>query len=389
MTPRLRRPAKVRRALRTARRHVRHHQTVYSNLLRNQAVAAVIGAENTSAVRSAIRAAAVRASVTRLSRDRLQSFSIWLVLVLSFVGAIAVMWVVPPGHDVHLPGLARLGIAFAGVMLSATLLALAVIIGRGPTHFVATTGLAVAGVLYLVAWRRPPDLMVILAAVGILPFLVYVAFVPPIVIAYIVALRLSRTVDPRARIVLDLLTSAELAASGTAWLRRADARDHLAAVLERVARTAERDLPRLQPRRVADRTTREWLVNRGRSVAARIRETKQSVLLSSPTTVDGLRHEIALLLLQACRGDWAGIGGDRTAPPSPSRLRDYIAQLRVSMVLFGSALAITWFVAPALGSAGLASVRDGLIVAAVLALIPVPRGEFSRISDTFGELAQP
>jgi hypothetical protein len=332
--------------------------------------------------------AAVRISAVRLCRDWLQGLTVWLVPPLSLSAAFVVVLAV---LNAHAPGLgwpAAVVVAVCGWALAAGTLVLAVLTGWGRRHLALSIGFGLAGGVCLVIWSRPPTAAVVAVAASFVPVAAYAAFVLPVLIAYVAALRLARMVDPRARIVLDLLTSAELTTANTAWVRRADARDQLAAVLERVARTAERDLPRLLSRRGADRATKEWLANRGRVVAAGVRELKQRMLFSRVSRVEDLRGELARLLLLACLGDWSEIGGDRTVPRARGFLRTFLGNLGVSAALFAGAALIHWVVAPAAGG-GLMNFRDALIAAGVLALIPLPRDELRRISDTFGELARP
>jgi hypothetical protein len=367
-----------------ARRQSAYYLEMYAAALEHPSVVGVLGGERLP-LRQAVRSAAVRACVAHLYRDRLQNLAAWLGLPLvtgvTFATIYLILTVPNPGPRIITAAITTT----VAVLATALSLVMAVLTRHAMAHFIGSIVLAAVPAVGILGLSLPqgPARLVLVGCVA--PLAMYLAFTPLMLAAYMVARHVGTIIDPRARIVLGLLACLHATATRRGWLHKSDVRDQITMALERVARIADHDLPRILVRRARDDRTQEWLRARCRSIAARVRESKQRLLFPEETTGTEFPAEVAGLLLHACRDEWDRLEPEHEAADRSSLTRTLLRHIGLSLILFAAAIVIPRIASVLPGDVA-QHVRNALLITGVLALVPVPREELRRIPDVFQEM---
>jgi hypothetical protein len=323
-----------------------------------------------------------------MARMSFQRAAMWFDIPAAILLTAAVPFLVdgPTLSDIGYVAAATAG----GAMIGVVTLLVAVAFERPGTHFALMAALAVLGV----AVEFPPTrafsvLQHAFTAFCLAPAAMYMAFLPMIVIAYGYARRLTKTVDPRARLVIGLLRATHLLSRDARWLHDARARDQAAIQVERAARVAERDLPRLLSRRLQDVGTRSWIHERSRLIGARIRECKRQLLLPGTNAREAIPSELLRLLLHAVSSEWDSMCAQQ-APPSRIRglLRKYAPHAASGIILVVAGLVLPEVLPALKGTAG-SNLRTVLVLSGLVALVPLDGGSLNRIPDAFADAVTP
>jgi hypothetical protein len=362
-----------------------HYEKIYDSLMAFEWTRAVVPPSQVPIVRSVIRSAAIQLSVSSLYRDALQRAAAWFIVPVSLIVAAAVPLAIGADSRSGLRLLLMILATVSAIALGVATLLVAVARERVRLHFWLTLGLGVIGLA--ISLSPPASALPIRSAsvaFCVTPAAMYTAFIPMVIVAYAVAWRLSRIVDPRARIVLALLQCAHQVSSDTRWLHAAAARDRIAARLERAARIAERDLPHLLTRKNQDANTKAWLKGRARLIGVRMRECKRTLVLPHPQSVEQLPSEILQLLMHATRDDWE----EMCAAEAPSRiagmLRKILPHVAAGLLLILAGAVLPEIVPQLKGMAG-ENLRTTLLLSGVIAFVPIEGAKLNRIPDAFGD----
>ncbi|MGD0560079.1 MAG: hypothetical protein ABSA93_34570 [Streptosporangiaceae bacterium] len=356
-------------------------------VLANSWAQALVPTDRLARLRSAIRSAALQLSVSSLTRDSLQRAAMWFSIPTVVLLTAAVPFVVPdPGHrDIAYIATATAVGAVAGVV---TLL-IAAPRGQALLHFALVAALAAFGVaLEFPHASVAPAASRAFTAFCVTPAVIYVAFLPMIIVAYGCAWRLTRTVDPRARLVIGLLRCTHQIAHDSRWLHDGRARDQVAERLEQVARIAERDLPRLLSKRARDDSTKTWLREHGQLIGTRIRECKRRLLLSDTQARDAIRSELLELLLHATASEWDAMRAQQPPAKRSGLLRRYAPHAATGLLLIAAGLALPEIL-PALKGAAGSNLRTVLLLSGSVALVPLDNDGLNRIPDAFADAIKP
>lgn len=370
------------RLMKTGRQLVAHYDRMQEEMLAKHWAMAFVPADRLGQFKSTIRSAAVQLSTASLTRKSLQRAAIFC----DIPAAVALTAVVPfITAGAKLPDIAYAAAATAfGALIGVGTLVVAAALGRAGTHFAFMIALAALGVaIEFPTGRIDPAFAHAFTAFCVAPAAVYAAFLPMIAIAYGYAWRLISTIDPRARLVIGLLHAVHLASCDARWLHDARARDQIALQLERTARVAERDLPRLLSRRIQDPGTSSWIRERSQLIGARMRECKRSLLLPDGEALERIRGELLRLLVHATFSDWDAMCAQQS-PPSRLRglLRKYAPHMITGLLLVVAGLALPEFLPVLKGTTG-SNLRTILILSGLVALVPLDGGGLNRIPDAF------
>lgn len=366
-----------------------YYTRLQDEVLTDQRARAMVPPARQAAFRSAIRSAALRLSVSSKARESLQRAAMWFGIPAALLLAAAVPFAVtaPAFHGIAYAAIA----AFLGAAIGAGTLLVAAAWSRAGAawHFASMVALAVLGV----AIDFPHVAITQTAARAftsfcITPAIMYLAFVPMIVVATGFAWRLSKIIDPRARLVISLLRCAHQAARDTRWLHDGQERDRMAVHLERAARIAEHDLPRMLTRRTTDPGTREWLRQSAGLTAARIRECKRLVLLPDTHAGQALPVELLRLLLHATADEWDSMNSQHPPSKTTGPLRRYAPHATAAILLIAAGLVLPEIL-PALRGAAGANFRIVLVLSGLVSLVPLVEGGLNRIPDAFADAVKP
>jgi hypothetical protein len=368
--------------MKTGRQLATHYGRLQDEVLAKPWALMVVSTDRLPQMKSAIRSAALQLSAASLTRRSLQRAAIWcdIPAAVALTAAVPFMTASPA-----LPGITYAAVAtICGALMGVGTLVVAATLGRAGTHFALMVALAVLGVaIEFPSARIDPAVVHAFTAFCVTPAAVYAAFLPMIAVAYGCAWRLIRTIDPRARLVIDLLHSVHLVSRDARWLHDARARDQVAMQIERAARVAERDLPRLLAHRIQDPGTSSWMRERSQLMGARIRECKRSLVLPDGESLDLIRTELLRLLLHATSSEWDAMCAQQS-PPSRLHglLRKYAPHVITGALLVVAGLALPEFIPVLKGTAG-ANLRTVLILSGLVALVPLDGGGLNRIPDAF------
>lgn len=343
---------------------------------------AAVSADQLPHVMSTIRSAALQLSAASLTRKSLQRAAIWCDVP---VGVSLTVFIPFVTSGPALSGIAYTALATAcGVFMAVSTLVVAAASGRAGMHFALMAALAVLGIaIELPPSRINPTVANAFTAFCVAPAAVYAAFLPMIGIAYVKAWRLTATIDPRARVVIGLLDAVYLASSDARWLHDRRARDRIAMQLERTARMAERDLPRLLTRRIQDPGTSSWVRDHSKLIGARIRECKRKLVLPDTEALDTIRCDMLQLLLHATFNEWDAMCAQQPPPPKLyGFLRRYAPHVITGILLVVAGVALPEFL-PALKGAAGSNLRTILVISGIVAFVPVDGGALNRIPDAF------
>jgi len=376
------------RLVRTGRQLAIYYGRMQDEVLSRPWASAIVPAASTPLLTAIVRCAALQLSAPAITRRSLQRAAVWI----DIPAAIALIAAVP--FLVTGPTLAGIGYVAAaatgGAVLGTVTLLVATAWGRSRTHFAVVVALAVLGV----AIELPPARVSVMLAHAFTAFCeapaaMYAAFLPMIAVAYGYAWRLTRTIDPRARLVISLLRCTHLLAHDARWLHDARARDHVAAQIERAARMAERDLPRLLTRHAQDAASGDWIRERSALMGARIRECKRSLVLPDAQAREAVPSDLLRLLLHAASSEWDSMCAQQ-APPSRIHglLRKYVPHATTGVILVAAGLILPE-VLPALRGAAGSNLRTVLILSGLVALVPVDGDNLNRIPDAFADAVNP
>jgi hypothetical protein len=375
------------RLARAGRQLAGHYARMQDEVLANAWAQAVVPPDKLVGLRSAIRSAALRVSVSSLTRDSFQRAAMWCSIPAAVLLTAAVPFIVagPALQDIGYTA----GAAVAGAVAGVVTLLIAAVLGRALLHFALMMALAVLGVVI-----EFPHAAVTLAgsraftAFCVTPAAIYVAFLPMVVVAYGYAWRLTRTIDPRARLVIGLLQCTHEIAYDSRWLHDGYARDRVATRLEQIAWIAERDLHRLLAKRARDDSTSAWLREYGQLVGARIRECKRRLLLPDTRARDTIRSELLQLLLHATASEWDAMRAQQ--PPTTRRglLRRYAPHAATGLLLIAAGLILPELL-PALKGAAGSNLRTVLLLSGFVALVPLDKDSLNRIPDAFADAVKP
>ncbi len=376
------------RLARTGRLLTAHYGRLQDEVLAMPWAPAIVPADRLDRLTSTIRSAALQLSAPSLTRSSLQRVAVWCDVPAAIAFAAAVPFIVA---GLAFPGIAYAAAATAaGAVTAAVTLLIAVAWGRAATHFALMVALAVLGVgIEFPRAGVTPTLVHAFTAFCVTPAAMYAAFLPMITVAYAFAWRLIRMVDPRARLVIGLLRCAHLLSRDTRWLHDARARDHAAAQIERTARVAERDLPRLLARRAQDPGTRSWILGRSQLMGVRIRECKRSLLLPDWQAREAIPSELLRLLLHATSSEWDAMCAQQ-GPPSKvgGLLRRYAPHAATGILLIAAGLALPEILPVLKGTAG-SNLRTVLVLSGLVALVPLDGGTLNRVPDAFADAVKP
>ena len=311
----------------------------------------------------------------------------WCSIPAAIVLAVAVPFVVagPALSDITYTAAG----ATAGAVTGVVTLLVAAAWGRAMSHATLMAALAVAGIA--IEFPQPTVSQTAaraFTAFCVTPAAMYAAFLPMIIVAYWYAWRLTRTIDPRARLVIGLLRCTHQISRDARWLHDAHARDQIAARLEQVARSAERDLPRLLARSAQDASTKTWLREHAKLIGARIRECKRSLVLPDSRSHEVIPGELLRLLLQAASNEWESMSAQQPPPKSNGLLRKYAPHAAAGLMLIAAALALPEILPVLKGTAG-TNLRTVLLLSGFVALVPLDADSLNRIPDAFAEAVKP
>lgn len=364
-----------------------HYARLQDEVLADQRARAIVPPGRQAAFRSAIRSAALRLSVSSMARESLQRAAMWFGIPAALLLAAAVPFIVtaPAFHGITYAAIA----AALGAAIGAGTLLVSAAWRQGTLHFVSMVALAVLGVaidfphvgITQTAARA-------FTAFCVTPAIMYAAFLPMIVVASGFAWRLGRIIDPRARLVISLLRCVHQAARDTRWLRDGQERDRMAIHIERAARIAEHDLPRMLTRRTNDPGTREWLRQSAGLTAARIRECKRLVLLPDTHAGETLSVELLRLLLYATADEWDSMHAQQPPSKTTGPLRRYAPHATAAIVLIVAGLVLPEILPALRGVAG-ANFRTVLVLSGLVGLVPLGEGGLNRIPDAFADAVKP
>jgi hypothetical protein len=334
-------------------------------------------------LRSAIRSAALRLSVASLTRDSLQRTAAWSSVPMAILLAAAVPFLVGGPIAYTAPAVA------AGAAVGVVTLIVAAAWRRALLHATLVVALAVLGIA--IEFPRaavPPAAADAFTAFCVTPAAMYAGFLPVAVIAYGYAWRLTRIIDPRARLLIGLLRCVHQMSRDARWLHDARTRDRTAVQLEQVARIAERDLPRLLPRRAQDATTRAWLRESAQLIGTRIRECKQALILPDAQSREAVPGDLLQLLLHAATSDWNSMRAQQPPSKTAGPLRRYGPRAATAIVLVVAGLVLPEILPVLKGTAG-SNFRTVLVLSGFVALVPVNSDSLNRIPDTFADAVMP
>jgi hypothetical protein len=334
----------------------------------------------------AVRAAAVHTSVIALYQGTLQRIAVWTLLPLSAAAMYVLTDTVMNQRDRPPSAVRVLAVAGSCLAFNALALVFTVVTDRPGLHALGAGAGATGGVVVLVATGGPGHLdpaaqTVVVLAVS--PAVVYLASAPLAVAAYLVAVRLAWLVDPRARIVLGLLQCLHHVTVDTTWLHHRAPRRQLINSLDRMARTAQHDLPRLLPLSSSDPDTRRRIREQAHAIATQLRDCKRRVVLPSASDSDGLRAELTRLFVHACRDEWNEVGAPDPPARLPGRLERLAKRLAGTLFLVAAAYAVPALFGAQLSASAADNVRDVLLLSGMMCLVPLPQDLVNRIPDTF------
>lgn len=375
------------RLARAGRLLVDHYARMQDDVLANPWAQAVVPAGRLAGLRSAVRSAALLLSVSSLTRDSLQRAAMWCSIPTAVLLTLAVPFLVagPALQDFGYTG----GAAAVGAVAGVVSLLIAAVQGRALLHFALMMALAVLGIVIefphvafgLAASRA-------FTAFCVTPAAIYVAFLPMVVVAYGYAWKLTRTIDPRARLVIGLLQCTHQVAHDSRWLHAGHARDRVVTRLEQVARIAERDLPLLLAKRARDNNTTTWLREHGQLIGARIRECKRRLLLPDIKARDAIRSELLQLLLHAAASEWDAMQAQQPPAKSSGLLRRYAPHAVTGLILIAAGFALPALLPALKGLAG-SNLRAVLLLSGFVALVPLNNDNLTRIPDAFADAVKP
>lgn len=372
--------------LRTGRRRAAYCLGLLTDATGHPTVSQVLSPEHLPLLRSSIRSAALGVTVFGLWRDALQRLAVFVTPPMSLVVAIVASWLTLLVWSPR-PGWALIIVAAGfGFIVSVTTLLILVVVNRGTTHVIIASVLAACGAALIILVPGPSMLIRVLTAAFLVPAAMYVGATPLMVIAYVVARRLGRFVDPRARVILGLLDCTCDVAAGRLERRGMAARVEIAAKLERTARALEQDLPRVIRRRAQDADTRRWLRDEASRIAARIRSGKRLLALPSHDD-DALLRDLATMLLSACRDEWGWFSDGMTAKPTSSLWKRIARHVGAAAVLITAGIALPELLGTAVTGTTADALRAFLVISGALALFPLPKDGLNRVTDTFGHVA--
>src|SRR5215469_1039952 len=207
---------------RTGRRLADHFVGLQDEILEHPWAQAIVPSDKLPVLRSSIRAAALRLSVASLTADSLQRAAMWCSIPAAIVLAVAVPFVVagPALSDITYTAAG----ATAGAVTGVVTLLVAAAWGRAMSHATLMAALAVAGIA--IEFPQPTVSQTAaraFTAFCVTPAAMYAAFLPMIIVAYWYAWRLTRTIDPRARLVIGLLRCTHQISRDARWLHDAHA----------------------------------------------------------------------------------------------------------------------------------------------------------------------
>lgn len=364
--------------MKAGRRQATHYLRMHDEILACAWAQAVVPPGARPELRAAIRSAALRLSVSSLTRDSLQRAAMWFSIPLAIMLAAAVPVIV--GGPVTYTILA----ALAGAVTWVVTLLVAVAWGKAVLHATLMAALAVLGIAIdfpsAELTRAEADSVTVFC---VIPAAMYAAFLPMAVIAYFYAWRLARIIDPRARLVIGILRCTYQTSHDSRWLHDLRTRDRAAVLLEQAARAVERDLPRLLPRRAQDAATRAWLRETAQLISARIRECKRALLLPDRESRDAVPGTLLQLLVHAAGDEWDAMCAQQP-PPSKTAgiLRRYIPRVATAFVLIAAGLVLPEILPALRGTAGL-NFRTVLLLSGAVALVPADSAGLNRIPDAF------
>jgi len=212
------------RLARTGRRLIGYYISLQDEILMHSWAQAIVPPGTRSELRSAIRSAALRLSVASLTRDSLQRAAMWSSVPMAILLAAAVPFLVGGPIAYTAPAVA------VGAVIGVVALLVTAAWGRALLHITLIAALAVLGIA--IEFPRaavPPAAADAFTAFCVTPATMYAGFLPVAVIAYGYAWRLTRIIDPRARLLIGLLRRVHQMSRDARWLHDARTRDRAAA----------------------------------------------------------------------------------------------------------------------------------------------------------------
>jgi hypothetical protein len=368
------------------RDQTRSYQRLYTALRRDPLLDPLLASPQATTLARGLRSAAPYSGVSMLYQRRLRRSTAVLVIPVIVAANLALVSLGEVRWHL-LPSAAQLTWStLLQTVCTVWLLILIVVLNRSKAYFISSMCLALAGACIMAVTTRPPDVMIrLLIIICMAPSATYAAFLPFIASAQVVAWRLSSTVDPRARIILGLARCTATAVKGE-WRRRGGARDSMLRSIEQVARTAERDFARIMHRTGSDASTSAWLREQGWTIAARLRQCKQIILLPDPDAVRTVAVDLCELLILACSDKWTDFHANATPPKWRNLAPAILRRLGAAALFCAVALVMPWVLRRSLTPQEAENLRDVLLVAAATLLVPLPMDVVQRIPDTFSDV---
>jgi hypothetical protein len=350
---------------------------------------ALLSADDVRMARSVVRSAGVRVASLEMFRRQCEAMSVRIYVGILILGSVLLALWLPrlTSETVDRAGVAQ--VAFVLLLVS---LLYSLVLGREGGRWSVAAGVAgTAAAVGLMSYFRSGSAdRFSVFLLGLLGPLVALTSTAVVALAGFAWLRIvKRRVDPRAILVIGLLEGVHYCVNDIAWSRTGAGLRSFAAMLEGLARIAERDIVVSGRRLGRDAVTGAWLKEKSGLVAARIRDAKKPLLLPNSDFVAGMEKRVTPMFVAACRGDWEELGSQASIPAAKSRFSLLWPKLMTATTLATSAFVLPSLLPDTAKAEAASSLRVALLLGAMLAFMPSSAGPTSLVPEVFKDFAKP